>query len=182
MESVPHTSAMKGVDDLVVVEAGADHVRQFQEDWTLFFISKMVLDPTWTYRMFEWDKIIPLAPTAAAVDPAGKLEGLIAVDTVPAFLKVAFLSTAPWNHGNGKRRKGVGPALLSWAIYVSKRAGLGGALTLSSTPESETFYEQRGFVRTGAYDRENLAIFQLPANRSEKFLATNPTIPTLGAP
>lgn len=166
---------MKGIENLYVVVAGDDHVRQFKESWTPFFFAKGAIDATWPYRLFNWIDIIrsEMYFTVAAVDAEGKLEGLIAIRAARPFLKVSFLATAPWNTGNEKARKGIGPALLAWAIGVSKNAKFGGALTLSSTPESESFYDSRGFVRTGEYDEEGLAIFQLPIERVPTFLAAH---------
>lgn len=173
--------ALKGIDDLCVVVAGEDHLRQFKETWVLYYIGKVTTDKTWTWRLFPWDEIIehPYYSTVAAVDAEGKLEGLIAIRRASPFLKIEFVATAPWNHGKERRRKGVGPALLRWAIEISMTIGFNGALTLSSTPESESFYEAKGFVRTGERDKEGLSIFQLPPERVPKFLAATQGFMTL---
>jgi hypothetical protein len=89
---------------------------------------------------------------------------------------VEFVATAPWNFGKGKLRAGVGPALISNAIEFSVLAGRNGALSLSSTPESEPFYESHRFTRTASVDHEGLAIFDFPANRAQAFLDAYPPI------
>jgi hypothetical protein len=121
-------------------------------------------------------QLVP-AVSLAAVDHNGTLEGLICIGPVSDELKVYFLSTAPWNHGAERRRRGVGTALISVAVEHSLAAGFGGQIVLSSTPPSESFYAALNFVRTGQQDHEGLNIFRLAPDRAQKHLQQYPAIP-----
>jgi GNAT superfamily N-acetyltransferase len=180
----------KGTSDLVVVPVIAQRAHEFANtfvnEWVSVHVMKSLVDDNWDYGMFTWDLILrsPRYVSFAAVDAAGRLEGLLALGRSPegGFLKVEFLATAPWNYGSARERNGVGTGLLSHAIDQSKAAGCGGAVTLSSTARSESFYEGRGFVRTGARCTQNLAIFNLPADRAGGFQSKYPALAAATAP
>jgi hypothetical protein len=168
----------EGTTDLILEPSGHDHVRQVVDLWFAFYSNKVLTDSNWTWRWFPWDRIIQHNgyATVGAVDASGQLEGLLSYTSQPTHIKVEFLATAPWNFGKAGLRKGVGSALLSNAIELSFLAGRGGALSLSSTPESETFYEHHDFVRTGQVDHEQLAIFDLPSSRASNFVDKYPPV------
>ena len=164
----------------VVLEAATGvHSRAFIDMWVPMFMVRKSRDKTWTYRLFQWHQILqhPGLKSYAAVDGQRTLEGLLATSAQPPYLKVDFVATAPWNHGEPKRRKGVGSGLIGAAIMLSKEMGLGGVLILASTPESETYYEHMGFERTGERDQEGLAVFRLTPERAEKIIQAYPVIP-----
>ena len=75
-----------------------------------------------------------------------------------------------------KARKECAQALIAVAVEISRQRGYGGRVVLSSTPESEKFYERIGFRRTGATDGEGLAVFHLPAASVTRFLKSYPPL------
>lgn len=161
---------------LSVVPADASHAGIFRTTWVSYYLVKSAFDRAWAYRLFPWESILahPMYQTFAVIDPSDELEGMIALSKNSPFassaLHVAFLSSAPWNYGEGRRRKGVGTGLVGFAVNRSMGAGFGGAVILSSTPESETFYERLQFDRTGRVDEEGLAIFQLSIDRAKALI------------
>ncbi len=154
---------MQGVRDLCIVEADQSHRQRYLDTWALSYVTEKLQNAACKYRLFPWEEIIDRCWTVAAVDAAGSVEGLIALGITATAVRVFFVAAAPWNASTaGQRlRRGVGPALLRYAIDTSIEMGRDGALELSSTPESESFYEANGFVRSGDRDKEGLAIFTL---------------------
>lgn len=161
---------------MVIKAATASHSAHFVNNWVFFHLAKAVTDTTWNYRLFPWDRILA-SFTCFAADLNGTAEGLLAVEMIRGAdkLKVRFLSTAPWNFGPNKQRSGVGTSLLRHAVQLSKDCGYAGA-ELSSTPESETFYERMNWRRTGLRDHEGLAVFELPPDQVDGFLAKHPPL------
>lgn len=172
--------ALPGVDGLTVITADASHANDFRTRWAGFAAVQKIKEPSWNYRLFPWDQIIaaPALYTVAALDDANGVEGFMAIRRIPSLtpprVKIDFLATAPWNYGRGKLRSGVGPALLNFAITVSDHLGYQGALTLSSLPASESFYDQRSFRRTGQVDHEGLVVFELDPSGAQAFALANP--------
>lgn len=169
--------------DVLIQAAGPDDVHSFVNVWVPFDLIKKLTDTTWNYRKFPLDQIIALGmsdPTIAtfAAKAGAHTEGLLAIERVrnATKLKVAFLATAPWNYGQQKQRSGIGSGLLAYAVQLSKDGGFAG-VELSSTPESETFYERMGWRRTGRRDHEQLNIFELHPDHVDGFLARHPTFP-----
>lgn len=170
---------VRGIDDLVMACADGSHIDTFRTTWVPYFLVKSSFDSAWTYQLFPWERIVvlPCYETHVAIDDGGGVEGIIAFGIGPLAvtgeLVISFLATAPWNYGEGRLRRQVGTGLVGFAIEKSKTAGNGGALTLSSTRDSETFYERLQFDRTGQHDREGLAIFKLAPQKAEAFLKKN---------
>ena len=162
---------------VVIQAASAANVQNFVQVWVPFHLYKAVTDTTWNYRLFPWDKIIPTITTFAA-NAGAQTEGLLAIERLPnaTKLKVRFLSTAPWNYGSQKQRVGIGSGLLAYAVHLAKAGGFSGA-ELSSTPESETFYERMGWRKTGQRDQEQLNIFELDSDQVDGFLVRHPPLP-----
>jgi hypothetical protein len=161
-----------------VVKADLQHVRIVTNVWAPFAIYCKARDPKWGWRWFQWDRIIPSYPTWAAVLEA-KLEGLISYGILnengQRFVKVHFLASAPWNYPPVRRIAGVGSGLLSRAASVAQASQVD--LFLSSTPESEDFYEKKmKLLRTGKRDQEGLQIFQLPLADMAQFLTRYPPL------
>jgi GNAT superfamily N-acetyltransferase len=169
----------KGIEGVHLERAGANHVKTFLATWAPLAMVRRMKDRAWTYRMFPWHVIIPhpgyTAYAAVGADD-GVLEGLIAVTPQAGYLKIEFLSTAPWNYGEPRRRRGVGTGMVGAAILLSQAQGFQGVLLLASTPESEVFYERLGFERTGARDHEGLSVFRLTKERGDKLLQSHPAI------
>jgi ribosomal protein S18 acetylase RimI-like enzyme len=165
-------------DDLFVEAAGEKHIEQFISTWVPFDMFREATDPWWTYQLFQWEAIIdhPDFTSVAAVSKDGNLEGLLATQRYDSHLKIEFLSTAPWNFGADRMRRGVGSSLLSLAVEASMQMGFGGSVVLSSTPESESFYERLRLERTGERDHEGLAVFRLPAERASGLLQHYPPL------
>jgi len=124
-----------------------------------------------TWRIFPWDILIASQAvlTYAVIDASGQLEGLMSLTRTTQAVKVEYVATAPWNFGPTKQRKGVGPSMLAFASNTSAALKLGGALVLSSTPESETFYDTHGVVHRTQMDR-GLKVYELPAAAAPAFV------------
>lgn len=165
------------VDDLVLSRTSDADVESFVNSWTPYYFARLFKEPDWTYRLFPWERIVghPGMDSFAARSNS-RTEGLIALRNDADALKIEFLSTAPWNHGRGKVRQGVGSALLGFAAQVSMARGYAGAIVLSSTPESEGFYARMGFAPTGTRDGEDLVIFHLAPDRASRLLVTVPLL------
>jgi len=163
-----------------MARSDAAHIAIFRDTWVTFHLAKRIFDRGWTYRLFPWDQIIvhPLYATFGALDAAGSVEGMVSFLTNPPqrYLYVAFLAAAPWNHGPSRQRRGVGAGLLGFAVQQSTKEGYGGALVLSSTPESESFYEKLNFERSGDLDDEGLSIFRLSPNDAAKLTKKYPPL------
>lgn len=170
--------------DVVIQAAGPADVQSFVNVWVPFHLIRRMTDTAWNYRIFPWDRIVAKANadlnmTVFAAKVGNQIEGLLAIERVrnASKLKVAFLSTAPWNYGPQKQRAGIGSGLLAYAVHLAREGGFAGA-ELSSTPESESFYERMGWRRTGRRDQEQLNIFELHPDHVDGFLARHPTFPT----
>lgn len=146
----------------------------FREMWVPYALYLKGSEREFGYRLFTWDEILVReAYTCWAASCDGSLtDGLLALRAAEGMMKVEFLATAPWNFGKDPLTRGVGVGLLAFAVTQSIAEGFGGVLLLSSTPESESFYEHVGFSRTGERDHEDLAVFVLEAANVERFLAT----------
>jgi GNAT superfamily N-acetyltransferase len=165
---------------VVVETAGDAHAKMFVQSWVPYHLAKQFREPTWTYRLFPWDRIIAasyMASFAARVE--GSCEGFLAIQRAPDVFKVAFLAAAPWNYGEHKAHRGIGSGLLAYAVQLADNEGFA-EIRLSATPEAETFYERIGWVRTGKRDYEDLPIFSLPLDHVPMFLAKYPPLPKKG--
>jgi GNAT superfamily N-acetyltransferase len=96
------------------------------------------------------------------------------LDVGEGAIYVELIASAPRNRPwlvTAPLYKGVGSALLLWAVSESYRLGLGGRVWLESTqtPSTLRFYERRGFVRIEEIDDE-VARFEISRKRAEKWL------------
>jgi hypothetical protein len=87
---------------------------------------------------------------------------------------VDFLATAPWNRcsiQNPPSYKGVGMALVTYAVKRSFDLGYKGRLGLHALPLAEAFYAKLGMVDFGLdAGKENLKYFELPSDKAEEFI------------
>lgn len=165
----PNEEAPDRTDVCVRRRSDAD-IESFRNMWIPYHTYRRMTEKDYKYRIFPWDRILSHAGyTSWAAVRDDVPHGLIAMSD-KGELKVEFLSTAPWNYGPNAVLVGIGAALLSFAVSESIRIGYGGRITLSSTPESESFYHHVGLVHTGARDHEDLAIFELPSAQADKFI------------
>ncbi|MEQ1670518.1 MAG: GNAT family N-acetyltransferase [Hyphomicrobium sp.] len=163
-------------DDISIVRATRAHVAFFKNTWIPENLVLRATVQNWSYRLFPWDQILQHDPfdCRAAVQTSDSVEGLLAMTVQDAFVKVEFLSTAPWNFGATPRRRGIGSSLLAAAVVYSKNCGHHGTIELSSTPESERFYRHVGLVPTGEEDHEGLNVFRLERSAAPAFLVKYP--------
>lgn len=145
----------KGTSDLRIVRANSVHVDAFCDVWLPDHEARRFAEPsTWDWEPFDWHVIIlSTYASAAAIDPQGELEGLIAVEepqVQAAPLLVHYLQCSPKNYGKNGARRGVGTSLLRWAVEQSQQLGHAGAVKLASTTEAEPFYDALKFVHTGS--------------------------------
>jgi hypothetical protein len=88
---------------------------------------------------------------------------------------IDFLSTAPWNRRSIQENvtyKGVGSALVTFAISRSFDLGYQGRVGLHALPKAEDFYEKimEMFNLGCDTNKENLKYFELPASRASKIM------------
>jgi hypothetical protein len=78
---------------------------------------------------------------------------------------IDFLATAPWNRYSMQDipdYKGVGSAMLDYAIWRSLELGYGGRIGLHALPDAEGFYLKRNLTNFGVdLDKEYLTYFEL---------------------
>lgn len=170
---------MSSLNEIVVVTPTSAHQRQVVDEWAPYHAIQELTDSSWTYRFFVWEAILayPGYTCMAATTPDGSCEGLLAISVKDDVLKVEFLATAPWNFGPGNGIAGIGSGLLALAVTVARDNNCK-SLILSSTPESETFYEHLNLTRTGAVDSEGLSLFELRSAGFEEFLAKRSPLAT----
>jgi len=91
-----------------------------------------------------------------AIECRGEVQGLMTVSAQPRpaaainadkapLLYVDFLENAPWNlkgTATPRRFRGVGVALITEAVEISKDAGWSGRIGLHSLPQAEWFYKK----------------------------------------
>lgn len=77
---------------------------------------------------------------------------------------VDFLATAPWNRpslNDIPDYKGVGSAMLDFAIWRSLELGYSGRIGLHALPTAEAFYSKRQMIGCGAdLDKDDLVYFE----------------------
>jgi hypothetical protein len=90
-----------------------------------------------------------------------------------SLIYVDFLATAPWNRpslNDVPTFKGVGSAMLDFAIWRSLELGYGGRVGLHALPEAEAFYTKRQMIRFGADpDKDDLVYFESYDAETEGF-------------
>ncbi len=91
---------------------------------------------------------------------------------------VEYLSTAPWNRGSSSNRayRGVGSALMAYAIHRSVELEYKGRIGLHALPRAEPFYERFGmdkFERDA--DKYDLRYFEIASDKAleirERFMS-----------
>lgn len=168
---------IRAAEHLLVVRPTPEHQRQVVDEWAPVWAINRLLDTSWTYRLFPWEAILAYPGylcMAAVLDDV--VEGLLAISINNDILKVEFVAAAPWNFGPDRKVSGVGSGLLAVAVQIARDSRCKSVI-LSSTPESETFYEHVKFTRTGAIDREGLAVFELTSSDFAQLLARYSPIP-----
>ncbi|MGF1539312.1 MAG: hypothetical protein ACFCU5_02500 [Pleurocapsa sp.] len=90
---------------------------------------------------------------------------------------VDYLATAPWNRPsvqNPPMYRGVGTALLLFAIQRSFDLEYKGRIGLHALPLAETFYKKIGLVNCGTdTDKQSLSYFELSSNEALKIINRN---------
>lgn len=87
---------------------------------------------------------------------------------------VEYLEVAPWNRpelGSTPRLRGVGSALLTAAVALSREEGFKGRVGLHSLPQADAFYRRCGMTDLGpdaAY--QNLRYFEMTVAQAHTFL------------
>ena len=80
---------------------------------------------------------------------------------------VRYVATAPWNRpekSSPGRLRGVGSALMDWAIFQSLKSGLEGRIGLHSLRGSDPFYERLSFRNLGSDPAHwGMTYFERPA-------------------
>jgi hypothetical protein len=90
---------------------------------------------------------------------------------------IDYLATAPWNRPsiqNPSMYRGIGTALLFFAIKRSFELEYKGRIGLHALPLAETFYKKIGLVDFGAdTSKQGLSYFELSSNEALKIINRN---------
>ena len=142
-------------------------------------------DGHWKWEAIALDFGNDIFRSCVAVrSPQGYLEGALAyaingkseIEPGKGCFYIAWLATAPRNRAwicAAPVYKGVGSALMGWAIRQSYLNGLEGRMALQSlpTPQTQRFYAQKGFLRTDLSQPEDgLINYELPRAEAQRWL------------
>jgi hypothetical protein len=88
---------------------------------------------------------------------------------------VDYLEAAPWNRselGNQPRYRGVGTALITSAVELSRQEGFKGRIGLHALPQADRFYRETcGMVDLGLDPKyQNLRYFEMTPDHARAFL------------
>ncbi|MGJ3252632.1 MAG: hypothetical protein ACFE0J_16110 [Elainellaceae cyanobacterium] len=157
-----------------LVTLASQHLHDFKEYWRPRLESSRQGDRHWSWLRKHKATELMLNHEKYAIECDRLTQGLMMLEVDlhrsrqaadKHLVYVDFLATAPWNRYSMQDipdYKGVGSAMLDYAIWRSLELGYGGRIGLHALPEAEGFYSKRNLVNFGAdLDKEHLTYFEL---------------------
>ena len=158
-----------------IKRANLDVIDTFVQTWVPSYTSKRRRDRALSYSLFRWNQYVKFSTLVDssyqchAAYTGSRLDGLICIK-VDEVVKIAFLSTAPWNYGKNGRMRRIGSGLLALTIMTSIFAGRGGEFITYAVPDAEPFYQKAGMIATGEINDDDLNEYIMTKKAAQSFL------------
>lgn len=196
--SIRDRSSGDMVPAVLVKPLGADHVRDYLEQWHPAFetrekqlkegeslASAQLQDAHWRWP----EKVLAfsgqLGFASFALTAAGCTQGMMFVNLMKSarlsdqkgksLVYVELIATAPWNRSglcSAARFKGVGRILIAAAVSLSFEEEFGGRIGLHSLPQAATWYRDIGMTDMGAdVGHQGMHYFEMTEVQARQFLS-----------